>query len=232
MILFRACFGFQNNPIPDTSNSSTSTTIILPSNPLQQNSPPTCLVVGRPDNKIASTDLFTIELFGLLSILLGHHGHKGKSAAASIVTGNDVDVTNSTLLGKGLSQLLRGGVKVQIAHVELGISGVRWLPVGGNVGCDAGQVMLRGGNELVLVIESEKTVTGLVPGMGADGAFDATVGFAERVVNEKDYTICEFGAVSRFHRNVIGLCLHHPSLYKKRTQLLCFHNHFRSATTG
>ena len=131
------------------------------------------LVVGRPDDNITATDLLAVERFGVLSILLGHHGHKGETAAASIVAGDDVHVTNVALLGKGFPQLLRSGVKVQIAHVQLGISGVRWLSVGRDVGRDPIQVMLRGGDELVLIVESEQTVTGLVPGMGADGAFDA-----------------------------------------------------------
>ena len=131
------------------------------------------LVVGRPDDDITSTDLLAIERFGILSILLGHHGHKGKTTAAPIVTGDDVHVPNVALLGKGLPQLLRGGVKVQIAHVQLGIAGVRRLSVGRDVGRDPIQMMLRGGDELVLIVESEQTVTGLVPGMGADGTLDA-----------------------------------------------------------
>ena len=149
----------------------------------------TCLVVGRPDNNVASTDLLAIELFGLLSVFVGHHGHKGKSTAAPIVTSNDVDVTHLALLGKGFSQLLCGRVKVQIAHVKLGISGERWLPIGGNVGCHTVQMVFRGRNEFVLVIESEQTVPGLVPGMGADGAFDAAVDVLGRVVSEKDYIL-------------------------------------------
>ena len=46
-----------------------------------------------------------------------------------------------------------------------------------------------GRNELVLVIESEQTVPGLVPGMGADGAFDATVYNSGMMVSEKDYVL-------------------------------------------
>lgn len=131
------------------------------------------LVIGRPDDNVTATNLLAIERFGVLSILLGHHGHKGKTTAASIVTGDDVHVPDVALLGKGFPQLLRGGIKVQIAHVKLGIAGVRWLSVGRDVGRNPIQMMLRGGDELVLIVESEQTVTGLVPGMGADGAFDA-----------------------------------------------------------
>lgn len=35
--------------------------------------------------------------------------------------------------------------------------------------------MLRGGNELVLVVQSEEAVAGLVPGVVADAAFYAAV---------------------------------------------------------
>ena len=38
-------------------------------------------------------------------------------------------------------------------------------------------MMLRGGDELVLVVEGEETIAGLVPRVRADGAFNAAVRF-------------------------------------------------------
>ncbi len=121
------------------------------------------LVMSRIDIQISSIQFLSIHSHTLLRNIIVHHGDKSKSLTSSIGTLDNTGSTDSTNLSKEFSKIILSNTEIQISNVEFAITNKVGFTSARNVGFYAFDLCVWEGDELVTVIECEKTLGGLEP---------------------------------------------------------------------